>query len=117
MASYPADKPKHAAEPPKETAESSTRDKMSWAIGILGAIIGIAISVHGCTITQSKESSDRYAAFRTAVLTEEKSWKDLYDEYLKTFEKEQLENAPLRQNKLFALQAIAARDIASFQEF
>lgn len=117
MASYPADKPKKTAEPPKESAETGSIEKMGKAVALISAIIGITISANNFLISRAKDSSDRYAAFRTAVLSEEKSWKELYDEYLKTFEKEQLENEQLRQKKLFALQAIAARDIASFREF
>lgn len=117
MSSYPADKPKKSAEPPKETAETNSIEKMGKAVALVSAIIGITISGNNFLISRAKDSSDRYAAFRTAVLSEEKSWKELYDEYLKTFEKEQLENEQLRQKKLFALQAIAARDIASFREF
>lgn len=102
----------------KETAETSNSvEKMGKFVALVSAIIGITISANNLLISRAKDSSDRYAAFRTAVMNEEKSWKELYDEYLKTFEKEQLENEQLRQKKLFALQAIAARDIASFREF
>ncbi|NIJ22250.1 hypothetical protein FHS95_003965 [Sphingomonas naasensis] len=92
-------------------------EKMGKFVALVSAIIGVTISGNNFLISRAKDSSDRYTAFRTAVSSEEKSWKDLYDEYLKTFEKEQLENETLRQKKLFALQAIAARDIASFREF
>ncbi len=102
---------------PQEHPAVNPVESIGKIVALISAIVGVTISANTLLSSCSKERADNYAAFRTAVSSEEKSWQDLYDNYLKTFEKEQFDNAELRKRKLFAFQAIAVREIASFAEF
>ena len=104
----------------KPATPSSTRDNIEAAgkfLALVSTVIGLAAAGNTLLASREKQNSDAYSAFRTSVATEERAWRDLYNEYLKTFEEAEFKNAELRKRKLFAYQALASRDVSTFPEF
>ncbi len=81
------------------------------------AIVALGITVTGYFHDQRDQRAKRYEAFRTAVASEDKAWRGLYDDYLGTFTGDFQSNLELRAKKRAALTILAQRDVAAFEEF
>lgn len=92
-------------------------DRLSRTVTVVGAIIAATVSTTSLLTNCSKQRSDRYATFRSAVGTEDARWKALYDDYLTTFGPDFSANQERRRAKLIALFTIAQGRLPTFAEF
>src|SRR5690349_5678314 len=96
---------------------SDAIDRLGRSITIVTAIIAATVSATSLLSNCSKQESERYSAFRTAVGNEDDHWKALYDDYLSTFGADFTANPERKRAKIVALFTIAQRKLPSFTEF
>jgi len=83
-------------------------------IATIGAIITAIVGINSSLSSCSADTANRYAAFRTAVSTEEGFWKDRFSEYSEIMD---TQDADDRKRKLWALAAMAGHDVPDFAEY
>jgi hypothetical protein len=90
-------------------------EKLSKRVTLLGTIIAGFVAMNSALTTCTNESAARYAGFRQAVAAEEAFWKELFADYLSVF------GANVKPEektaKLFAISALAERNIPEFTEY
>ncbi len=104
-----------------ETATSNIFETITNRITLLGGIVAAIVTLNSSLSSCSSDNIQRYANFRTAVVSEEKFWNDLYDQYLATFEPVPEGGDPVAQKakrdaKLRAIQALTNHDVPDFKE-
>lgn len=92
-------------------------DRLGRTIAIVTGIIAATVSANTLLTTCSKQETERYAAFRTAALSEENYWKSLYDDYLTVFGDEFANRQDRKRAKILALYTISQRKLPDFVEF
>lgn len=93
-------------------ALSGVSKNIAVAAGIVGAFVSFGSGLTSC----SQDNIERHKTFREAVASEEKFWRDLYDDFLDTMSNQDLETVD-RDRRLAALRALANHPIPSFLEY
>jgi hypothetical protein len=100
---------------PAEKTERSALDHIGRNITIVGSIVAAIVGMNSALTTCSNETVARHQAFRQAVEAEELFWRGLYADYLATFGKSI--EAEEREARLYALRALAEREVPPFDEY
>ena len=100
--------------PPKSDGVSGLLDGINGKLATLGAIVTAIVGFNSTLTSCSNDTVNRYAAFRSAVTTEETFWKDRYSEYVQISAEQ---DKTLRKQKLFAIAALAQHPVPSFEEY
>jgi hypothetical protein len=80
----------------------------------LGAIVATLVGLNSALTTCSTDTTNRYAAFRTAVSGEENFWKDRFNEYADDVA---ITDENQRHGKLMALAALSQHPVPKFEEY
>lgn len=101
---------------PQDVGPTSQRliSKISGNITFLGTIIAAIVGFNTALTTCSESTVARYKAFHSAVEAEETFWRERFAEYIASAGEEVRPEE--RRRKLYALAAIAQRNIPTFAE-
>ncbi len=104
-------------DPPADPPPKDSLDRATTLITRLGALVAAVVGLNTLLTTCASDTTARYATFRTSVSTEETYWKDLYKDYLDTFDSETTKDPEQKKAKLFAIANLANHEVPDFAEF
>lgn len=99
----------------RQVGSDAGLERLSRRVTLLGTVIAALVAMNSALTTCTNDTAARYAGFRQAVAAEEVFWKELYNDYLNVFGKELTQEQ--KQAKLFAISALADRQVPRFTEY
>lgn len=97
-----------------DDAQVDLYGKIASRVTFLGTVIAAVVGINTALTTCSESTVARYKSFQAAVDAEEAFWKQRFDDYIGSFS--ETVRPEERSRKLYALSALAQREIPTFDE-